>query len=58
MKWRRDHELVEYHEPTFRGVLSLLAAIVLGVAAVWLGLSWLLNQQPSVNASPPAQVQQ
>jgi len=32
-----------YREPTLRAVLLLAAAIVLGVAGVWLAMSWAMN---------------
>jgi hypothetical protein len=54
---KRDHDLVEYTEPTFRGALTMLVLIIVTICALWIAYSWALNQPGLPNVDQPGQGQ-
>ena len=51
-KPRKEHYLGEYTEPSFRGGILMLVAILVAITLIWLAYSWALNQPGIVNPSP------
>ncbi len=41
----------EFHGPTARAAIFLLVAVIVGVALLWLGTSWALNNWSGVDPS-------
>jgi hypothetical protein len=53
LRKKRDHDLVEYTEPTFRGVLTMLALIIVMLAVIWIAFAWAVNQPGAPNIRVP-----
>jgi hypothetical protein len=51
-KPKKEHDLGEYTEPSFRGAILMLVAILVVLTLIWLAYSWALQQPGITNPTP------